>query len=88
MHAAKNTRRSTPQPSLTWVFPSGWRRHWPPPPPIREDALTIFGRWRVAAQLGHKTAAAVLLAKLERFRDNPTSSSGNSAPVFDPDCNH
>jgi hypothetical protein len=71
MHTAKEARQSTPRSTLTWMFPSGWLRRWPPPQRDSEDALTIFLRWRAAAEFGHKTAAAAELMKLEKLVERP-----------------
>jgi hypothetical protein len=68
MHTEIRTR----PPSLTWMFPSGWLRRWPPPR-VPEDALAIFTRWRVATQLGHKTAAQAELTKLEKLAERTPS---------------
>jgi hypothetical protein len=72
MRTSKDTSQPTPQPRLTWMFPSGWLRRWPPPR-VPEDALAIFTRWRAAAQLGHKTAAHVELTKLEKLAERTPS---------------
>jgi len=75
MHVAKDTRQLTPQPTLKWMFPSGWLRRWTPPP-VPDDALAIFARWRLAAQLGHKTVAQAELTKLEKLAERPGRCPG------------
>jgi hypothetical protein len=66
-----HTEDPSKPPTLTWMYPSGRLRRWPPSRVPQSDALSIFLRWRVATQLGHKTVAAAALAELEELAERP-----------------
>jgi hypothetical protein len=67
MHTAYRISQSTKQPTLDWHLPARWSRPRLALAPAPVDAMTIFLRWRDAAESGHKTVAAAALEELRKL---------------------
>jgi hypothetical protein len=67
MHTAHRISCPTPEPTLDWEFPARWSRPRLALAPAPVDALSLFLRWRDAAENGHKTVAAAALDDLRRL---------------------